>query len=51
MEMIGGVFEDNELAFTLSFLVEETLELAGMTSFFLAIVNYLNLDGNGHRMG
>jgi hypothetical protein len=45
MEMVGGVFEDNKLAFTLSFLVEESLELVGMTSFFLAIINYLKSDG------
>ncbi len=44
MEMIGGMVSENKVAFTISFLVEESLELAGMTSFFLAILSYLATD-------
>jgi hypothetical protein len=51
MEMIGGMFEDNDVAFTLSFLVEESLELAGMTSFFLAVMGYLTTDTTDQLSG
>ncbi len=44
MEMVGGMVEDNKLAFTVSFLIEESLELAGMTSFLLAVMSYLRTD-------
>jgi hypothetical protein len=47
MEMVGGMVADDKLAFTLSFLVEESLELAGMTSFFLAVMSSLRTDTPG----
>jgi len=51
MEMVGGMFADNAVAFTLSFLVEESLEFAGMTSFFLAVASYLKSDGTEKSSG
>ena len=44
MEMVGGMVSEDKVAFTITFLIEESLELAGMTSFFLAILSYLATD-------
>lgn len=44
MEMVGGMVSEEKVAFTVAFLIEESLELAGMTSFFLAILSYLATD-------
>lgn len=44
MEMVGGMVSENKVAFTIAFLIEESLEMAGMTSFFLAILSYLATD-------
>lgn len=46
MEMIEGIVSEDKVAFTISFLIEESLELVGMTSFFLAILSYLATDSS-----